>query len=152
MSVIKNAFFLILGLVIIFGSIFLFVEKRLDLGNNAKIVKINDTSIKVEIADTVESRAQGLSGKKTLQDGTGMLFIFDEPGQYGFWMKDMNFAIDIVWISESFEVIGIEHEVTPETFPTIFYPPGPVRYVLELPAGFSRNRGIDIEQFISYLQ
>ena len=152
MSVIKNAFFLILGLVIIFGSIFLFVEKRLDLGNNAKIVKINDTSIKVEIADTVESRAQGLSERKILRDGTGMLFIFDSSGQYGFWMKDMNFSIDIVWISESFEVIGIEHEVTPETFPTIFYPPGPVRYVLELPAGFSRNRGIDIEQFISYLQ
>jgi len=152
MSVIKNAFFLILGLVIIFGSIFLFVEKRLDLGNNAKIVKINDTSIKVEIADTVESRAQGLSERKILRDGTGMLFIFDSSGQYGFWMKDMNFSIDIVWISESFEVIGIEHEVTPETFPTIFYPPGPVRYVLELPAGFSRNRGIDIEQFISYQQ
>jgi len=152
MNFIKKAFFLILGLVIIFGSIFLFFQRQIDLGSNAKIVKINDTSIKVEIADTVESRAQGLSERKILRDGTGMLFIFDSSGQYGFWMKDMNFSIDIVWISESFEVIGIEHEVTPETFPTIFYPPGPVRYVLELPAGFSRNRGIDIEQFISYQQ
>ena len=64
-----------------------------------------------------------------------MLFIFDSPAQYGFWMKDMDFAIDIVWIDEKFHVVDVDKEVLPETFPQVFYPDQAVVYVLELPAG-----------------
>ena len=64
-----------------------------------------------------------------------MLFVFDAPSRYGFWMKDMNFAVDIVWIDERSRVIDVEKEVTPETFPQVFYPDQPVKYVLELPTG-----------------
>ena len=146
----KNFFFLILGLVIILGSIFLFFERPLVKENRIEIIKINDVSVKVEVVKTPETRAQGLSDRKILPDGTGMLFVFDEPAQYGFWMKDMNFAIDIVWIDERLRVIGIEKRVSPDTFPQIFHPNQAVKYVLELPAGFTENRGIDIDQVIFF--
>jgi len=144
----KIFFFLILGLIIIGGSIFLFFERTLVGESKTKIIKINDTSIKVEVADTPETRAQGLSGKKRLVDNTGMLFVFDRSAQYGFWMKDMNFAIDIVWIDEKFHIIGIEREVSPETFPQIFYPAQAVKYVLELPAGATNRYHIGIDAVV----
>lgn len=143
----KNFFFLILGLVIIIGSAFLFLEKRLVQENLTKIVKINETSILAEIADIPEARALGLSGREALTDNTGMLFIFDQPAKYGFWMKDMNFAIDIVWINEELYVIGVEKNVSPKTFPQIFHPDQAVKYVLELPAGFADEYRIDIGQY-----
>jgi uncharacterized membrane protein (UPF0127 family) len=50
-------------------------------------------------------------------------------------MKDMNFAIDIVWIDENFRVVDVDKEVSPETFPQVLYPDQAVGYVLELPGG-----------------
>lgn len=140
----KDFFFLILGLTIILGSLFLFLERSWVRENRLKIIKINDVSVAVEIADTPEARTQGLSGRETLPDGTGMLFIFSNPARYGFWMKDMRFAIDLVWMNEAGQVVGIEKEVSPKTFPQIFYPNQAVKYVLEVSAGFSDSRSIDI--------
>ena len=131
----KDLFFLILGLIIVFGSIFLFFTRPVDDNIQSKIIKLNNTSFAVEVADTPETRRKGLSGREALPEGTGMLFVFDAPSRYGFWMKDMNFAVDIVWIDERSRVIDVEKEVTPETFPQVFYPDQPVKYVLELPTG-----------------
>ena len=124
-----------MGLIIIFGSFFLFLQPTPTALNQQKIIKINDREITAEVADTAETRSKGLSGRGSLQEGTGMLFIFDSPAQYGFWMKDMNFAIDIVWIDDNLRIVDIEKKVTPETFPQVFYPDQPVKYVLELPTG-----------------
>ncbi|MFH1246340.1 MAG: DUF192 domain-containing protein, partial [Candidatus Liptonbacteria bacterium] len=58
-----------------------------------KTITVSGNVFTVEIRDTVLGRSQGLSGKDLLLDGRGMLFIFDRPSIYGFWMKDMRFAI-----------------------------------------------------------
>lgn len=139
----KNIFFLILGLIIILGSLFLFIQRQKNIDNSFKTLKINGQEIMVEIARTPDALRKGLSGRESLTGGMGMLFVYDDSGVYGFWMKDMNFALDIVWIDEDFRVIGIEREVQPETFPETFYPPKPVKYVLELNAGESKNMGIE---------
>lgn len=140
----KNAFFLVLGLLVILGSIFLFVRQDLTGGNETRDFLINNIVIEAEIVDTPELRQLGLSGRENLPEGRGMFFIFDEPSRHGFWMKDMNFAIDIVWIDEEYRIIGIEKEVVPETFPYVFRPEEPVKYVLELPAGFTSRNNIEI--------
>lgn len=88
----------------------------------------------IEIADTQEKRRQGLSGREGLDNNEGMLFIFDQPGIYGFWMKDMNFPIDIVWLDENLTVIGISEKLPPESYPQTFYPPSKTTYVLEINA------------------
>lgn len=140
----KNFFFLLLGLIIIAGSVFLFLSKPVITEDKTRIIKINDSSFQVEIVNTPETRQQGLSGKANLPDGTGMFFIFETPDKYGFWMKDMNFAIDIVWIDENLRIVDVELDVLPETFPQIFYPNKAVKYVLELPAGTIAKYRIDI--------
>ncbi len=141
----KDRFFLFIGIIVIIGSFYLFLQKpvpaptwRLD-----RQVTIGDNVIVVEIADTDEERGQGLSGREFLESGHGLLFLFDLPGKYGFWMKDMNFPIDIVWIDELWRVVSVEREVDPKTYPQIFYPPRAIKYVLELPAGTTTEKSID---------
>lgn len=111
-------------------------------------VSIGKVSIPVTIADTEALRTQGLSNTAFLTEGTGKLFIFDEVGMYGFWMKDMRYAIDIIWIDENRTIVGVLDTITPDTYPTVFYPPVPVRYVLEVPAGFSKQYGIAEKQLL----
>ena len=148
----KDFLFLILGLTIIFGSVFLFFGRTFTRDDKIKVIKINNTNIEVEIADTPKTREKGLSGRRALSESMGMLFIFDSPSQYGFWMKDMRFGIDIVWIDENLKIVGIEKKTSPETFPQIFYPDRPIKYVLELPAGFSDKYNIGIGAVVQYNQ
>ena len=93
-----------------------------------------DIKIKVEIVDTVESRALGLSGREELKDGNGMLFVFDDVGKYNFWMKNMNFPIDIIWLGEDERVIYIKKMYHAETYPNTFGGDEYSKYVLEVPA------------------
>ena len=65
-----------------------------------------------------------------------MLFQFDADGQWGIWMKDMKFPIDILWADASGAIVYIVSDATPASYPTVFTPPLPARYVLELPAGY----------------
>ncbi len=100
------------------------------------LVKSNATSLfSFEIASTSEQRARGLSGRDSIPNDYGMLFVFSHPDLYGFWMKDMKVAIDIIYLDESGTIIGIEPNISPETYPAVFYPPTPVSYVLETRAG-----------------
>lgn len=100
--------------------------------------------IPVFIADTNTLRTQGLSGKKTLPQGYGMLFIFSTERQHSFWMKDMNFAIDMVWINGDGEVVHVESDVAPETYPDMFVSTDPALYVLEVNAGYVREVGLAV--------
>jgi len=73
-----------------------------------KICIEGKTCFYAEIADTLGERERGLSGKQSLGDDKGMLFIFEEETLPGFWMKDMKFPIDILWIDENKKIVGIE--------------------------------------------
>lgn len=106
-------------------------------------IKIGEAEVMAELADTPEERARGLSGREELGDGEGMLFIFDEPAVVGFWMKEMLFPIDIIWIDSYKRVIGVEKDISPATYPETFRPSEAVKYVLEVPAGFSQRHSVD---------
>lgn len=112
------------------------VEKVLPERNTeTAIVSVGDTILNVAISDTDEERSRGLSGHKTLLLNEGMLFVFERPSRYGFWMKDMNFGIDIIWIDENKKIIYMEENILPESFPKIFQPNASALYVLEVPSG-----------------
>lgn len=95
-----------------------------------------------EVVTTPEAQARGLGGRATIPHGYGMLFVFPSAERYGFWMKDMLAPIDIIWLSDDGTVLGIEHEVSPDTYPAVFYASSPVRYVLETRAGEARSTGL----------
>ena len=83
---------------------------------NIKYVNIAGQSIRVDLALTKETQTQGLSGRGVLKDNEGMLFVFNHPGEYRFWMKDMNFPIDIVWMNENRNVVYVEKKCTTGEF------------------------------------
>lgn len=99
-------------------------------------IKIGDAIFIVEIAKTDIQKTKGLSGRNSLDAGKGMLFIFNEPDFYSFWMKDMKFSIDIIWMHDN-EIIGFVENVPPDnsSSPKIYFPPKLVNKVLEIPAG-----------------
>jgi uncharacterized membrane protein (UPF0127 family) len=104
-------------------------------GEFGAVIYVGDTPIKVEIADTPEERAKGLSG--TLPEPPrSLLFVFETVGDWGIWMKDMQYPIDVLWIDDAMKVVSIEENMQPASYPRVYKPGTPVRYVLELPAGF----------------
>lgn len=120
-----------------------------------KTLKIGKNILNIEVADTNAERIQGLSGKQGLAENESMLFVFDTEGYYGIWMKDMNFSIDIVWLDKNKKIIHIEKDVSPETYPKIFYAlkngqPILSLYVLETSAGFLAQNNIQIGDFIAF--
>lgn len=106
------------------------------------ILKVGNTSINVDIADTPALQERGLSGRKALLDNQGMYFIFDHAGIYPFWMKEMNFPIDIIWIDDHMSVTDITKNVLPSSFPQTFASKVPVRFVLEVQSGFAARHGV----------
>lgn len=113
---------------------------------NSTSLSVQENEIKIEIVCTNQSREKGLSGREHLASSTGMFFIFERPAVQNFWMKEMNFPIDIVWIDSNFRVVGIIYDAKPESYPNIFASPEPVKYVLELNSGeaekFSLKKGL----------
>lgn len=105
-------------------------------------VAIDDVVVTVEVADTPSARTTGLSEHSSLGESEGMWFIFDEPGQRYFHMKDMDFPIDIIWLDEDRQIVDITHEISPETYPDRFTSETPAQYVLEVNAGFARENDI----------
>ena len=102
----------------------------------------------VEVVDTDKLLEQGLSGRDSLSLDSGMLFDLGSADRHGFWMKDMNFAIDIIWIDGNWKVVHIEKSVSPETYPKVFYPQSPASFVLEILAGQSDKIGLKVGDIV----
>lgn len=121
-----------------------FLRRILEKDEN--ILRVGKCEFLTEEARTVEERRKGLSDRDKLCDNCGMLFYFDTPSVYGFWIKGMRFDLDILWISGE-EIIGVEEKVSHSRQET-FYPPGEVDRVLEIGAGKIRECGIEVGQQI----
>lgn len=106
---------------------------------------IGDTDIVVEVADNSGSRERGLSNRKNLAANSGMLFIFPQSQMEIFWMKDMNFPLDFIWINKN-QVVNLTENVPPPSQnngnPMIISSTVPVDKVLEVNAGFIKNHQI----------
>jgi uncharacterized membrane protein (UPF0127 family) len=107
------------------------------------------TTMHFEIADTAVKQELGLGNRSSVPDNYGMLFVFKDKARYGFWMKDMLVPIDITWLSDTGTIILIDHSVNPDTYPRAFYPPVPVKYVLETRAGYAADHGWEVGTQVS---
>ena len=107
-------------------------------GKAGNTVCMTDKCFSVEIADTPDERMQGLMGRDGLAEGAGMLFIFEEEENHSFWMKNMEFPLDIVWISSDMHVVYVSSYAQPcgqlGPCPSIT-PPASSMYVLEVGPG-----------------
>ncbi|HVX90703.1 MAG TPA: DUF192 domain-containing protein [Candidatus Paceibacterota bacterium] len=98
------------------------------------------TGFQYEVVSDPAAQERGLSGRTDVPENYGMLFVFPTDSSYGFWMKDMLVPIDIVWLSDTGTVLKVDAGVATSTYPNVFYPPSPVRYVLETKAGESQRQ------------
>lgn len=140
----KDNIRLILGLtVVIFFSILIF---SLIIGKNQKTeVSINNETFKVKVAETDEEKQIGLSKTNKLGDNQGMLFVFSKPDYYSFWMKEMKFPIDIIYIRGNKVVTIITNAQAPTEENTnlqIYQPKDASDKVLEINAGLAEKYNI----------
>jgi len=135
---------LVLGLIVIFS---LNSEKYTlsQLLKKEVTLRIGDTKIIVEVADTKESLIQGLSGRKSLEENSGMYFVLGEKKIATFWMRDMTFPLDIIWIEDG-KIVEINENApvpTNDITPT-YTSTQPVTHVLEVNAGFASKHNIEL--------
>ncbi len=130
------------------AAVFLTITRNPN-GNKSVEMTIGNANFKVDIADTPALWAKGLSSRPSLPENAAMLFIFPISGIQNFWMKEMKFPIDIIWIKDN-TVVGMILGAEPESGPdyTIFSSPEPVDKVLEINAGLVQKLGIRVEDVI----
>ena len=144
----KVSGFFIKFIVVVFGATLaatLFITpyvNQISAVRRKSEVKINGQIIVAEVVKTERERNQGLGGREDIGINEGMLFLFDEAGLHPFWMKEMKFAIDIIWINGN-KVVGVTEDISPEPGESdaelaLYSPPGLVNKVLELKAGRAR--------------
>lgn len=146
----SKVLFIFLIPLIVLGLMFLVFTKKftLQVAPGIKTIYLKNQPIRVEIADTEALRAKGLSGRKSLAQDEGMLFIFQSPSRYTFWMKDMHFPLDFIWINKD-TVVDITENVSPpvdfgsSALPR-YKPLEPVDKVLEVNAGIVESSNIQI--------
>jgi uncharacterized membrane protein (UPF0127 family) len=114
------------------------------LGEQHGIVTIDGQTIYVDLAENAAQQELGLGNRASLGAHQGMLFLFTTDDVHEFWMKDMSFSIDMVWLSADGTIIYIQPNVAPSTYPDAFGPNELSRYVLELPANFASTHGIKV--------
>lgn len=105
-------------------------------------VEFGGVSLKLDYATTPAAREKGLGGRTSIPQDYGMLFVFPRDDFYGFWMKDTLVPLDMFWLDAQGHVVFIARDVVPSSYPNVFYPTAPARYVLETAAGFARAHTI----------
>ena len=146
------AFFIIIVLSFLY-LVYIFDEGSFTplsfFGGDKPLIYLDNTPLNVDVLQTERERAQGLSGRDTLHPTEGALFVFGENDYHGIWMKDMRISIDIIWIDENLKIIDIKENVAPSTFPRIFEPRSPARFVIETNSNFTSSFGIKVGDTIS---
>ena len=108
-------------------------------------LELGGHSIEVEIADTPRTRARGLMGRKTLEEGHGMLFVFDRPQLLSFWMKNTLIPLSVGFFDSEKRLLNtVEMEVPgpgDSDLPS-YESQGPAQYALEMPKGWFRKTKI----------
>ncbi|OGZ33897.1 MAG: hypothetical protein A2Y98_03465 [Candidatus Portnoybacteria bacterium RBG_19FT_COMBO_36_7] len=132
-------------ILLIFAAFLLSFQYNLRSFAGLKPLYINDVKILVEVADTAQKQVQGLSGRSSLPENQGMLFIFDRPDHYSFWMKEMNFTLDFIWISGR-QIVQINENIQPQDYqpPKTLTPNEKVDMVLEVNAGLVQKMNIKV--------
>jgi uncharacterized membrane protein (UPF0127 family) len=136
-------------------------EKRATIEKNTPAPVTPDTtqtiqSLPIElsliIASTSAEQELGLGQRTSLPLDEGMLFVFATSSNYGFWMKDMHFSIDMIWMDENFSITHIASDVSPDTYPEVFNPGQKSLYVLETNAGYAEKNGLTVGETLDFVE
>ena len=119
---------------------------------HANVITPKGVSIPVEVSDTPEKRSLGLGKRDKLENGWGMLFVFEKRIPHSFWMKNMRFPIDIIWLDYQ-RIVELAENVPPPQegeSPKVMEPSLPSNFVLEIESGRARALELKVGQNLSY--
>ena len=143
-------FCLILFLVLLSSIAYIEIESaqtQQQEQNKTALVSLGGVNVTASLSTTPDSQSKGLSIKDSLNENEGMLFIFESPQKYSFWMKDMKFPIDIIWINSTGKIVHIEKNLSPcyLLLPCPSYAPNnDSLYVLEVVSNFTNKFGVSV--------
>lgn len=136
-------------LTIVLCGVFVILIVATSIPKGKQRIQIGSKTLHVIVANTTQLRNNGLSNSKKLPENEGMLFIFDAPNTYQFWMKDMNYDLDFIYIRDG-KVVGlIENVPAPKNNKgnvAIVASPVPFTQVLEVNSGFIKKNKISVGQ------
>ena len=99
------------------GSSQVFLDKNISSTKNQNLEKINvlinNQNVNLEVAKTFSQREIGLMNRSSLEENSGMLFVFEQPQKLGFWMKNTLIPLDIIFLDQNFNILNIEN-ATPQ--------------------------------------
>lgn len=109
-----------------------------------EVVFPDQTRVSVEIAVTDAERQRGLMFRPHMAPTDGMVFVFEEPGVYPFWMKNTLIPLDMIWVDDAYRIVDVAHSVPPckaDPCPSYGHK-GTAVYVVEVVSGFAKKHGV----------
>ena len=101
-------------------------------------------------AVTAAEQEKGLGGRGPLPEDQGMIFIYGAEAQRCFWMKGMQFSLDIIWLNAHKDVVAMHQNLSPRSYPQIFCPHESAQYIIELNAGQAAQSGVGVGQKLNF--
>ncbi len=139
--------------ILVFFCFSLFVLSACNNSSNIdyQTIAINGHQLQIEIADTPIKQAHGLSDRQAMPFNHGMLFIFNDYLQPNFWMKDMYFPLDIIWIKDDV-IVKINKNIPLENNKNLtkYNPRQLIDKVLEVNAGYTQKYNIKVGDKIKF--
>jgi uncharacterized protein len=118
---------------------------------STRVMKVNNQQYTLQVADTSTKQALGLGGRDNLAPKAGMLFTYAQPADdVCYWMKDMRFSLDIIWLDAHKQITMIEPSLSPATYPHSYCSSTPTQYVVELNAGIANSLGLHQGQKLDF--
>jgi len=141
----RKIIILLIFILLVFAAFLLSLQYKLRPQEGLKPLFISDSKILVEVADIPAEQSQGLSGRSSLPENQGMLFIFSQSDFRHFWMKGMQFPLDFVWISNR-QIVEISQNIQPKDYqpPDTLTPKEKIDMVLEINAGLVQKLNIKV--------
>ena len=142
----KSKYVLIVVLVFLMGIFYFFNSVEL---YDRREVCFSSNCVEIKIADSPSERERGLMFVSSLDEDDGMLFVFEESGEHGFWMKNTLIPLDIIWVNENFEVVDIKTAEPCEEEPCeVYIPIEKAKYVLEVNSDWVEKNGVKVGNFV----
>ena len=143
-----------ISFLLVFPTLFLiFISAMMKDKRFVQVFFPDGFSVTAELAVTDEERQLGLMFRTEIYPDQGMLFVFEEEGYHSFWMKNVNFPLDILWLDKEKRIIHLESYVPPcQKTPCSSYAPFlPALYVLELKAGSVEKKGLKLYDKLDFI-
>ena len=112
-------------------------------------ISVNGRRYSLDVAHTSAQQQKGLGGRASMAVDRGMLFPYSQPGSRCFWMKDMHFSLDIIWLDSQKKIVRFEQNLSPQTYPQDYCADN-TQYVIELNAGQAAATHLRVGQKLDF--